>query len=98
MTILPLTFLTFLGWWIGRTSSEKRIKRSLEEEDKKVLKMQELRLIKTKSQGRNNSWTTIGSRLTGMNDTWFRQVRTIRLPWIWRRRKEFDSEMDALPV
>ncbi|KAJ4407220.1 hypothetical protein N0V91_004103 [Didymella pomorum] len=98
ITIFPLTFLTFLGWWIGRTRSEKRIRRSLEEEDKKVLKMQELKLIKTKSQGRNNSWTTFGSRIAGMNDTWFRRVRTIRMSWIRRHREEIDSEMDALPI
>ena len=81
MTIFPLTFLTFLGWWIWRRQSEAKIRSRIMEEDEKAMKMQELKKI-NKSQ-RKGSLATIGSSLANLNNSWFRRFRNGegRLPY-----------------
>lgn len=73
VTIFPLTFLAFLGWWVWRRQSEAKIRSRIMEEDQKDMKMQELKKI-NKTQ-RKGSLATIGSSLANFNNSWFRRFR-----------------------
>jgi hypothetical protein len=75
ITILPLTALTFLGWSMWRTKSEKDIETKILNEGKEAIELQEFEPVDLKGQRRRSSIATMSSGLTRMSTMWSRQSR-----------------------